>query len=340
MKKLPTISIITTILNPSLSVFEKVLKSLKKQDYPKRLIEHIVMDGGSNNGAVELAKKYNCKVTERKDLRNHEQIRTGLGIKKARNHLVLVLQSDNIVTSKKWLMEMVEPFLENKKVFCAYSAYNDYKKSDSTTTRYGAFFGAADPVLYYLGKSEKIPLLQKEYDKGKILLENKNYWVVEFNRNSLPTLGDNGTMVLRSAIDKVNIDPKNFVHPDAFALLLDLGYNTCGVIKNSIIHIIPPNMISYAKRRVYVKNEFYDERRGKRKYLVFNWNSARDKINLIKLLFFSLTFFYPLCESIKGYLKIRDKAWFLHPFFLFVMLLFYSKSEMEWLFEKYFINKK
>ncbi len=333
MSNLPSISIVTPTWNSPLPLFERVLKALREQEYPKNLLEHIVMDAGSTNGTAELAKKYGCILTVRSDLKVQEQVRASLGIKKAKNDLVLMLQSDNIPTSKNWLKEMVRPFVENTKVFCTYSAYNSYEKNMSATTRYGAFFGAGDPTLYYLGKSDKIPLLQKKYDKGKIISETPSYWVVEFNKDTLPTMGDNGHMFLRSAMNKVNKDPKLYVHLDTFVDMLDLGYNTCGVIKNSVIHVITPSIITYAKRRVQVKQTFYDERRGKRKYLVFSWRSGKDRLRLIKFAFFSLTFF-SLYESIKGYIKIRDRAWFLHPILCFLIILSYGESEIVWFFRK------
>lgn len=334
MKNLLKISIVTTTLNSPLPIFERVLKTLQNQIYPKNLIEHIVMDGGSTNGTLELARKYHCEVIVHKNLMMKEQNRASLGIQKARGDIIVILQSDNIPTSKNWLREMVQPFLDNNKVFCTFSAYNSYEKNMSATTRYGAFFGAADPALYYLGKSDKIPLTQKRYDKGEVIGETSGYWLVKFDKETLPTLGDNGTMFRRDAMDKVNKEPELYVHPDAFAQMLDLGYNICGVIKNSVIHIIPPNIFYYAKRRVWVKETFYDGRRGNRKYLVFNWRSGRDRLNLIKLVFFTLTFIFPLFESIKGYMKIRDKAWFLHPILCFLMVVSYGSTEIEWFIKK------
>lgn len=336
MNNFPSISIVTPTWNSPLPLFERVLKTLQNQVYPKNLLEHIVMDAGSVNGTAELARKYGCNVTVRSDLKVQEQVRASLGIKKAKGDLVLILQSDNILTSKNWLKEMVQPFIDNKKVFCTFSAYNDYEKNMSATTRYGAFFGAGDPALYYLGKSDKIPLLQKKYDKGEIINETLGYWIVKFNKDTLPTMGDNGHMFLRSAMNKVNKNPNSYVHLDTFIDMLDIGYDTCGVVKNSLIHVITPSIINYAKRRVQVKQTFYDGRRGKRKYLVFSWRSGKDRLNLLKFVFFSLTFIFPLYESIKGYIRIRDKAWFLHPLLCFLMLVSYGSSEIGWFYKKRF----
>ncbi|MFH1827587.1 MAG: glycosyltransferase family 2 protein [bacterium] len=329
-KKLPTISIVTPTWNSNIKLFERVLKELKRQTYPRELIEHIVFDAGSTNGTAELAKKYGCKVTIRADLKVQEQVRQSLAIKKSRGELVLILQSDNIPTSKIWLKEMVQPLLDDKKIFATFSAYNDYEKNMSMMTRYHAFFGTCDPVLYYLGKSDKIPLIQKRWNKGDAIGETSGYWIVKFTKDTLPTLGDNGFMFRKSVISKVNKNSKDYIHVDMYIDLLKLGYNTYGVIKNSVIHVINPDIMTYAKRRVQVKETYYDGNRGKRKYLVFSWKSGRDKLNLLKFIFFSLTFIFPLYESVRGYMKIKDRAWFLHPLLSPIMLFSYGFSELRW----------
>lgn len=336
MKKLPSISIVTGTWNPDLRLFERVLKNIQLQEYPKKLLEHIVFDAGSTNGTVELAKKYDCKVTIRGDLKEGEQIRQSLEISQAQGDIILLLQSDNILPTKTWLKEMIQPFIENKNVFCTFSAYNSYEKNMSATTRYGAFFGAGDPTLYYLGKSDKIPLLEKKYDKGTVISETAGYWVVKFTKDTLPTMGDNGHMVRRSIMEKVNKDPKAYIHVDIFVDMLEMGHNTCAVVKNSIVHVIGQSIFTYAKRRLQVKQKFYDGKRGKRKYLVFNWKSNRDRLNLIKFVFFSLTFIIPLGESIRGYVKIRDNAWFLHPLLCLIMLFTYGISELKWVTKRAF----
>lgn len=329
MTHLPTISIITGTFNSDISIFKRVLDSIKYQRYPTDLIEHLVMDGGSTNGCVELAKRYESKIIVSSDSPEKEQNRPALGIKMAKGDLILILESDNILTSNDWLLQMVKPFRQNKRIFCTYSVYNSYEKDMSATTRYTALFGSPDPTLYYLKKTEKIRMDQKKYDKGKILKETNDYYIVKFNKENLPTLGDNGHMFLRKAMVNVVKDTEDYIHVDAFSKLLDLGLNTFGVVKNSIIHVQNPNLIDFVKRRVGIKKIFYDQKRGKRKYLVFNPNSAKDRINLIKYIIFSFTILEPLSESIKGYIKIRDKAWFLHPVMCFLMVTGYGLSEIE-----------
>lgn len=330
MKNLPSISIVTPTLNSDIPTFRRMLEEVKNQTYPKRLIEHIVMDAGSDNGALELAKKMGCKVTIKTDLKVQEQVRASLGIKKSKGDLVLMLQTDNIMTSKDWLKELVQPFLENKEVFCTYSAYNNYEKNMKIVTRYSALIGANDPTIYYLNKADKLTMIQKYYNKGEIIKETERYYVVKFTEDNLTTMGDNGHMFLKKAMDKVNKDPEKYIHVDAFFDLLKLGYDTYGVVKNSIIHTTTPDIRKLVIRRMQVKDTYYDALRGTRRYLVFNWKSSKDRINVFKYVVSSFTFVYPFFESIRGFIQIPDIAWFLHPFICFFMALGYSVSEIRW----------
>lgn len=332
MKSLPSISIVTCLYNSDVTFFRKGLESIANQHYPKKLIEHIVMDGGSTNGSMELAKKYGCKVFVRKDLLEEAEMRISIGIKKAKNDLILILETDNILTSRDWLLLMVEPFLSDKRIFCTYSAYYGYNKDLPATTRYSALFGAPEPTVYYLNKNEKISIVDKQYDKGEILEERGNYFIVRFKRDNLPVLGDNGTLFLRSAMNKVNIDPQEYIHPDAFVKLLDLGYDTVGVVKNNLIHIANPNILGMVKGKLWLK-KVYDRKRYRRIYYVFSWRSKKDIFNLMKFIFFSITIVIPTFEAIRGFMKKRDWAWFLHPVICLVMLFGYGWSEILWIIE-------
>lgn len=334
MKNLPSITILTGTLNTHLPTFRRTLKAIKSQNYPKDLIEHIVLDSGSTNGTLELAKRYGCKIINLGLHNEKQQAKAGIGIKMAKGKLIVILESDNIIVGNDWLLKMVKPFAENKEVFCSFSLHNAFEKDMSLTTKYCALFGSPEPTLYYLDKSEKMRMDQTHYNKGEVINNAGDYFIVKFNSQNLPTLGDNGHMFLREAMFKVIKDPADYLHTDAFAKLLKKGFNTFAVVKNSVIHVQNSKLFDLIKRRVEVKRMFYDGLRGRRNYLVMNWDSKEDKKNLAKYVFFSITIVIPLLESIRGYLKIREKAWFLHPILCFLMVIGYGWSEAQWIMKK------
>lgn len=322
------VTIITGTLNPNIRIFEKSLRSVKSQTSGS-VIQHVILDGGSDNGTLELAKKYGCDVMSFPRVSESKTNRLFRALPTVKGDIVLILESDNILTNDHWIRDMVLPF-QDPKIFCTFSAHNAYEPDSDVLTKYFALLGSPDPTLYYLGKSDKIRKDQKRYDKGQILKETLNHYVVRFTKETQPVLGDNGFMIRTSVLRKVVRKNQPFYHTDAYAELLQLGYDTVGVVKNSIIHISRPNIIEQVKRRVDVKRHFTDEMKGKRKYLVYDPASSKDRKKLLTYIFCTLTVVQPLYLSIRGYITIRETAWFLHPVMCFVMVIGYGISEVEY----------
>ena len=61
IKKYPKISIITVCLNSEKTI-KKCLDSVINQNYPKKKIEYIVIDGGSDDKTLSIIKKKIKKI--------------------------------------------------------------------------------------------------------------------------------------------------------------------------------------------------------------------------------------------------------------------------------------
>ena len=330
MEKYPSISVVFALLNTDLATWKKTLDALIMQDYPKNKIEYIVMDGGSTNGADQLARLYGCKVFVLPRLRNNAGGRIGLGITKAKGKIILLLESDNIVVGKQWMKQMVRPFMESKEIVSTFSMHNSFDHDMSSLTKYCALLGTNDPLVYYLGKSEKSLLYDQTYHKGDVVRETKHYYVTRFTKYNLPTLGTNGHMVLRNVLRKAVIDPYKYLHTDAFALILSLGFKDFGVVKNSIIHVSGNSILNLVLRRAKYKRWHYDNNRNTRYYLVYNPASFRDNVNVIRFAIFSLLILPTCIESMWWYLHKKETAWFLHPIVCYLITLAYMYSEMRY----------
>ncbi len=340
MNTLPTVSILTGTLDPDPLVFRKMLAAVRTQDYPRRLIQHLVIDGGSSIGTVVLAKEYGCRVLSYPKLRSREQVRFSEGFKHATGTLVLILESDNILPSSDWLTRTVEPFIKEKRVTYSYPAYNSYESDSSLLTKYCALMGSPDPTLFYMGKSDKMPIFEAHYDKGTVIKETPRYWMVRFDASNMPTLGDNGFMVRRKALEAAIRREKEYIHVDAFRDLVAMGYDTAGVVKNAIIHLTGQSITAHIRRRVEVKKLFTDEKKSIRTYQIMDWNSPRDRWSLLKYVIFSLTWVQPLLLSMRGFVYKPEPAWFLHPMMCFCMVLAYGWSEMRFWLRQFILPMK
>lgn len=325
--KYPSVSILTITYNPNILVFENVLRSIKNQNYPKDKIEHIVVDGGSSAEVLELMNKYNCKVLIMKKLKDQSEARRSYALKKAKNKIVFCLESDNILPNKNTLSDLIKPFMEDNKIISTYTHHYGYDKKMSLLDRYCALFGVSDPLVFYLGKADREWWVSKSYTKGKLIKTKKEFDVIEFNLNNLPTVGDNGFLTRREILLKAKISPKNYLHIDIYVDLLKKGYKRFGVVKSTQInHVIGNKLTDLVKRRVlYLKRFSLSEYVSVRRYSVFDINSLEDRVNLAKYIFFTVTLIEPLIQSVRGFLRIKDIAWFMHPLACWLFLIYYTR---------------
>ena len=163
-------------------------------------------------------------------------------------------------------------------------------------------------------------------------MNDKRYAFVTFKPEQLPTVGANGFIIRKNSIQKVISDPLNFFHIDACFDLAMKGYATYAFVTTDIWHKTGENLSGYIKRRLRYSNVYLKDKRLRRYHL---FNPKRDKIKLMLFIIVSLTVVEPLYRSIRGYLKIRDVAWFLHPFMCFITTILYSYSVLVNLFKKY-----
>jgi len=131
---LPSISIVIPTYN-SERTLAQCLESIARQDYPREKIEIIIADGGSEDKTLEIAKKFEVDKILRNPLRTGEAGKA-VGVEAAKNEIILLQDSDNILDRREWLRKMVEPF-EDPGIIGTEPLYYTYRKEDSLITRFG-----------------------------------------------------------------------------------------------------------------------------------------------------------------------------------------------------------
>ena len=109
MKSLPFISIVIPVYNDEKNIC-KLIESLKEMNYPKELIEIIVVDNNSNDRTKYFLKKYNIKYFKENKIQSSYAARNK-GIENASGEIIAFTDSDCIVTTN-WLKEGVNALIK------------------------------------------------------------------------------------------------------------------------------------------------------------------------------------------------------------------------------------
>jgi len=119
MKNFSLISIVTPSLNQGHFIEDTIL-SVKNQDYPN--IEHLIIDGNSNDNTIEILKKYegtyNMQWISERDKGQADAVNKGLGL--AKGEIIGWLNSDDVYFDKYVLQAVIETFFARPDVDVVY----------------------------------------------------------------------------------------------------------------------------------------------------------------------------------------------------------------------------
>jgi len=324
----PSISVVIPTYN-SERILPQCLESIIRQNYPREKIEVIIVDGGSKDKTLEIARSFGAKIIHERTGRPESA--TAIGYNHATNDLILNMPSDNILPDNRWLRRMIEPFMKfrsidrskYRKIIAVQPLRYTYRKDLSMLDRYFAIFGMNDPLAFYLKKRDRLSWMEDQWILKGNAKDTGNFFIVKFDTENCPTLGANGYIVRREIIQKVSKDTSRFFHIDSNIDLIKMGYNTYGIVKTSIIHQTGENFFNFFVKRVkYMKIYFGD--RIRRRYHLFDSHKKEDRKNLLKFILFSLTFIKTTYDSLEGFRKTRDMASLIHPIICFITVFLYG----------------
>lgn len=327
---LPSISVVVPSFDGGLKTLDKCLSIVRGQNYPQGNIEIILGHGGSEAKIKPIADKYKAKYVLIPENKQNAEYNRGVAFNLASKDLVLILDHDNFMPTKNFLRECVKPLLENKDIIAVESSYYTYNSSFSLLDRYFSLFGALDPVPYYLGKADRMRQDSHSWNLLGKATEKSDYYIVEFKKDPrlIPTVGTNGCLMRRSLVLK-NADIR-IGHHYPIDVMVDMvlkGHNKFAFTKNSITHMTGSRgFLSFLKRRYMFMTQYHFVETTNRRYSVF---MKGDEFGIIKFIIISLTFVIPFYDSLRGYIKIHDPAWFLHPFMCFGITLMYGYATVS-----------
>lgn len=118
----PLVSIITAVYNGE-KYLEETILSVIDQSYDN--IEYIIMDGGSTDGTLDIIKKYDQVVDYwLSEPDNGEYDALNKGIEVSSGSIITSLNSDDSYYSKDTIEQVVNEFLNNKKLYWVHGNFD------------------------------------------------------------------------------------------------------------------------------------------------------------------------------------------------------------------------
>lgn len=332
-----SISIVIPTLNSEKVLYE-CLKSIDGQDYPKEKIEVIIVDGGSTDRTLEIAKRFNVnKILE--NPKKTGEAGKAVGVKETKGEVVAFIDSDNILDGNDWFRRMIEPFSEID-VCASEPLFYSYRKKDGYITRYMSLLGMNDPLCLFFGNYDRMSQLTGKWTEMPVEEEDRgNYIKVKLNRENLPTIGANGFLIRKDVISKCNIGDYLF-DIDLLLDILNIDRNMpvevsqmkIAKVKIGIVHIFAGDIWKFIKKQSRRIADFnYFSRLNTRKY---QWKNLNRTIKLFKFIIYTVLVFPLVYQSISGYIKKKDLAWFFHPIACLITLIVYSWYTIKLIFFK------
>jgi glycosyltransferase involved in cell wall biosynthesis len=310
-----SVSYIIPTLN-SARTLERCLASIRAQDYPD--VEIVIVDAGSTDQTLELAKAYEVDQVIDNPLHTGEAGKA-LGARAAKGEILAFVDSDNVLVGRDWLQRMTAPFTDAE-VVSSEALRWDYGPRYSLVDRYCALTGVNDPASLFVGNYGRYSFLTGRWTGLPVEQESRNGYVrVRVNPELLPTMGANGYLV-RAEPFRTIVTGDYVFDIDSVGALARHGFDVVARVDVPIGHLFAPTYRDFARKtRRRARDFLYYNRLGNRTYPWFRFRRG-----MVLFVLASVTTIPLVVQSLIGYTRKRDRAWWFHPLACWTTLAIYG----------------
>lgn len=292
---LPEISFVIPVYNAG-DMLQTCLESIFRQDYPDDKFEVLVIDGGSVDNTVNVAKKFPVRLIYNSERRaDHGNF---LGVKSAKGSYIVILAADNEIPSEDWLRKLTKPVIEHPDLAGVIPLPVSSPMDPPINVYYTLL--KTDPLTFFVFDS-----FGNLFDAYKPVEKCGEYYVYRFPKERCPLIGlAQGFMVRRNLVP----DSINFDDTAPFCEMVAKGYKFA-VTPDGVYHYHLKSLRHFVRKYIFRSKTRPTLTVVKRSILF----TKRRKMRLIMWFIYSLSLIWPSVDSVKGYIKKANRAWFYHP---------------------------
>jgi glycosyltransferase involved in cell wall biosynthesis len=314
MFKKPKISFVLATYQGERTI-KKCLDSIFFQDYPKSLMEVLILDGGSKDKTLEIAKNYDVKIFNNlKKYSEGEGMGKAQGFEKSSGDIIIFIDQDNVFLSKDCVNNLIKPLFMDKEI-CVVGSKISIVKDDNIVNKYLSIVGT-DPFMAPFSIDGQVSLNKNKFKKID------NFLVLQMNKDKWYIAGSNGYAYRKEDIKKIGGYSQD---SDVIYKFANLNKKLVISLGSPLHHInITKGFLEFIKKRNSHFKYFVKENSINRnvKYVPSNMNG---KLKIITHYLKNLIIIPNLAISIKNSIKDKEILWLLHPFMAFINLIIYTK---------------
>lgn len=290
---------------------EKALVSIREQQYPQEQIEILVVDGGSSDKTVEIAKKYEAIVLN--NPKKLPETAKEIGFLEASGKYAMYMDSDEIFANPNSIAERVKIFANEPEIKNVVATGKISVKNANPTVVYSNY--VSDPFsffVYNLNGNNRFDELKRKYSFYK----KGNYVYFKFKEDeTLPLFDAAANMFEMEYARKAYEQSPNRSHfiANIFTFMAQ-ETQSMGMLCEDFIYHIPEDTYSVFLNKMkwrVINNVFKPEDEGIG-FAARSKGDARLQRRQYLYVLYSASIIFPLWDSVRLSVKNKNVAFLLH----------------------------
>ncbi|OGH42853.1 MAG: hypothetical protein A3B53_02290 [Candidatus Levybacteria bacterium RIFCSPLOWO2_01_FULL_42_15] len=284
------------------------LRGIFGQNYPRQLLEVILVDDISTDKTIAIAENFPVKILINET--GNAEISLIRGFKESTGTFFTVVDADMFFRGKNWFQKMLKPLLENPDISAAFTGYYSHKRN-SLITKYLNLDSIQRDLVYQI------------FSPGfnEVINEKKNgYYVCQYSVNKIPPQVHG--LYRSSILKKILVNEIDYHDMIKLVILVDKGYKKFAYVPQAgYYHFHVDSLLHLGKKRIRnIKERYLDFYTNKNHY---KWFDASDSARIKRTFFLILATYLilPLCLfSLSRALIRRNLLYLLEPAVTFVIV--------------------
>lgn len=332
-------SIVFSIIMPTFNSEKTIrfsLNSINEQSYDKSKIECLVIDGGSTDQTLNIAREYSFVKIFKNEKRLPEFAKK-IGFENASGKYVIKMDSDEAFSGNGILAARERAFAAFPDAHILVANELRYKKSVSSGVAGNYINGCGDPFTYFIYKQKRTVL--ETYKNNISDTRDNGINALSFGAADKRPIADGGTTTVDLDFIKSKfadeISNINFVC-SVSDKIFDVTHK-CICIENDVVfHRSNSKFKGYLKKINFriVNNIFSKEESG------FSSRSVSNGFKKYLFPIYTISFVFPLIDSIRLSVEYKDAFMLLHMFYCYYTCFYIAWCMLLKLFKIKKTNKE